>query len=54
MCDVYKGKFTGNKPAPNGIDPDPAHVAPGASKKTRGKAPGSGEDNDPKTAEVLA
>ena len=54
MIDVYKQKFAGNRPAPNGPDPDATHVAPGAKKKAKGKAPGPGEDTGPKTAEVLA
>jgi len=54
MIDVYKEKFAGNRPAPNGPDPDATHVAPRASNKAEGKAPGPDEDTDLKTTEVLA
>ena len=52
---MYKEKFAGNKPAPNGPDPDGAHVDPVASKKkAKGKVPVPAEDTGPKTAEMLA
>lgn len=55
LIEVYKEKFAGIKPTPNGPDPDATHVTPGASKKkAKGKAPGPTEDTGPKTAEVLA
>ena len=55
MIEVYKEKFAGNKPVPNGPDPDATHVAPAASKKKgKGKPPVPSEDTGPKTAEVLA
>jgi methionyl-tRNA synthetase len=55
MVDVYREKFAGNKPIPNGPDQDATHVAPAASKKkAEGKAPGPpAGDTGPKTAEVL-
>jgi methionyl-tRNA synthetase len=53
MVDVYKEKFAGNKPASNGPDADATHVAPGASKKAKGKTSGPVEADGPKTAEVL-
>ena len=53
MIDVYKEKFAGNKPISNGPDADATHVAPGASKKGKGKASGPVEVDGPKTAEVL-
>ena len=54
MIEVYKEKFAGNKPVPNGPDADATHVAPAASKKkAKGKVPGPDEDTGPKTAEVL-
>lgn len=53
MIEVYKEKFAGNRPIPNGPDPDVTHVSPAASKKVRGKPPGPAEDTGPKTAEVL-
>lgn len=53
MIDVYKEKFAGNKPIPNGPDPDATRVAPAPLKKAKSKAPGPVEDTGPKTAEVL-
>ena len=46
----YREKFAGNKPIPNGPDPNSKHVEPAASKK---KAKGPIEVTGPKTAEVL-
>ncbi|KAF9649892.1 methionyl tRNA synthetase [Thelephora ganbajun] len=54
MIEVYKEKFAGNKPVPNGPDLDAVHAVPGASKKVKGKTPGPVQDTGPKTAEVLA
>jgi len=51
---VYKEKFRGNKAALNGPELDAIHVAPAASEKAKGKAPGPAEDTGPKAAEVLA
>ena len=55
MVEVYKEKFAGNKPIPNGPNPEDTHAAPAASKKkAEGKAPpGLVEDTGPKTAQVL-
>ena len=54
MVEVYREKFAGNKPIPNGQDPDATHIAPAAPKKKgKGKAPAPAEDTGPKTAEVL-
>jgi methionyl-tRNA synthetase len=53
MAELYRAKFAGNGPTANGPDPDATHVAPGTSKKSKGKAPGPAEDSGPKTAEVL-
>lgn len=55
MIEVYKEKFAGNNPAPNGLNPDATHVAPDASKKkAKSKTPEPAEDSGPKAAEVLA
>ena len=55
MVEVYKEKFAGNKPVPNGPEPDATHAASTASKKkAKGKAPAQSEGTGPKTAEVLA
>ena len=53
MIEVYKEKFAGNKPIPNGPEPDSTHVA-APKKKAKGKAPAQPEATGPKTAEVLA
>ena len=52
-AEVYRERFAGINPITNGPDPDATHVAPGASKKAKGKVPGPAEDTGPKTAEVL-
>ena len=54
MVDVYKEKFAGNKPVPDGPGPDSTHVAGAAPKKAKGKTPAQPEAPGPKTAEVLA
>ena len=55
MIEVYKEKFAGNKPVPNGPEPDSTLVAATApKKKAKGKHPVQPEATGPKTAEVLA
>ena len=53
MIEVYKEKFAGNKPIPNGPEPGSTNVA-AVPKKAKGKTPVQSEAPGPGTAEVLA